>query len=98
MLFRRLRQEDQLISAEDLHSLPEAELDRICFDRGINIDQTQREQIEDLRLWLSISNLRNVPHSLLLIARINDFASESFAIDEDETADEILRRVRRRLE
>jgi hypothetical protein len=29
----------------------------------------------------------------LLIARINDFASESFAIDEDETADEILRRV-----
>jgi len=44
-------------------------------------------------LWLSISNLRNVPHSLLLIARINDFASESFAIDEDETADEILRRV-----
>ena len=30
---------------------------------------------------------------MLLIARINDFASESFAIDEDETPDEILRRV-----
>jgi len=28
-----------------------------------------------------------------LIARINDFASESFAIDDDETPDEILRRV-----
>jgi hypothetical protein len=39
-----------------------------------------------------------VPHSLLLIARINDFASESFAIDEDETADEILRRVSELLE
>lgn len=38
MLFRRLRQEDQLISAEDLHNLPEPDLDRICFDRGINID------------------------------------------------------------
>lgn len=29
---------------------------------------------------------------MLLIARINDFASEIFAIDDDETADEILRR------
>ena len=82
-----------MLRAEDVHLFPEEELDRICFNRAINIDQTHREKVEDLRLWLSISNLRNVPHSLLLIARINDYTSEIFAVDDDETPDEILRRV-----
>lgn len=82
-----------MISAEEVHNIPEEELDRICFNRAINIDQSHREKVEDLRLWLSISNLRNVPHSLLLIARINDYTSEIFAVDNDETTEEILRRV-----
>ena len=58
---------------------------KICFKRGININQTIKEQKEDLKLWLSISNQRNVPHSLLLIARVSDFNSGMFKIDEDET-------------
>ena len=45
-----------------------------------------------MKLWLSISNQRNVPHSLLLIARVSDFNSGMFKIDEDETQEEILRR------
>jgi len=48
--------------------------------------------MDDLKLWLSISNLRNVPHSLLLLSRVNDFEYDNFEIDENETQDEILRR------
>jgi hypothetical protein len=50
--------------------------------------------MKDLKLWMSISNLRNVPHSLLLYSRIADYASEDlFEISEDEDEYEVLRRV-----
>lgn len=45
-----------------------------------------------MKLWLSISNKRNVPHSLLLFVALRDFNSDAFEMDEDETEDEILRR------
>lgn len=50
--------------------------------------------MKDLKLWLSISNLRNVPHSLLLYSRIADYADDLFEISEDEYEFEVLRRVR----
>jgi hypothetical protein len=43
-------------------------------------------------LWLSISNQRNVPHSLLLYTRINDFTNDLFEMDADEDEEDILRR------
>jgi hypothetical protein len=92
MYFRKLRHEDMLLSFEDVSKFDEEQLDRICFSRGINIDQTKKDKEADLKLWLSISNLRNVPNSLLLFARINDFNSDMFQIEEDETYDEVLRR------
>jgi hypothetical protein len=50
--------------------------------------------MKDLKLWLSISNLRNVPHSLLLYSRIQDYSSEDiFEIGEDEEEYEVLRRA-----
>jgi len=50
--------------------------------------------MKDLKLWLSISNLRNVPNSLLLYSRISDYASEDlFEISEDEDEFEVLRRA-----
>ena len=52
---------------------------------------------KDLKLWLSISNLSNVPHSLLLISRVSDFNSGMFKIDEDEHEEEVLRRDRQSL-
>lgn len=48
--------------------------------------------LKDIKLWLSISMKRNVPHSLLLLIRILDFEQNKFSIDLDETQDEILRR------
>ena len=52
----------------------------------------KREKKEDLKLWLSISNQRNVPNSLLLLSRVNDFMNDLFEIDEDEDEQEVLRR------
>lgn len=43
-------------------------------------------------MWLSISNQRNVPHSLLLYTRINDFTNDLFEMDADEDEEDILRR------
>ena len=45
-----------------------------------------------MKLWLSISNQRNVPHSLLLYTRINDFTNDLFEMDADEDEEDILRR------
>jgi len=83
IIFNRLRMEDQLLSMEDMSQIPENTLAKICFDRGIDLDKSHREQVEDLRLWLSISNLRNVPHSLLLITRVQDFSRDVIENDED---------------
>lgn len=77
---------------EDIDNFSTQELTKICFKRGINIRQSRNEQLKDLKLWLSISNKRNVPHILLLVTRIHDFNNDVFEVDADETEAEILRR------
>jgi hypothetical protein len=47
----------------------------------------------DLKLWLSISNLRDVPSSLLLFAMLREYVSDNFVVEDDETQEDILRRV-----
>lgn len=92
MLFRKLRKEDLLLDGEDLDNMSDQELTKICFQRGININTTRKEQLASLKLWLSISLKANVPHTLLQLIRIHDFNQELFEVEEDETQDEILRR------
>lgn len=93
--FNRLRQEDELMSFEHVEKFSDEMLDFICYRRGIEINnKTYDQKMKDLKLWLSISNLRNVPHSLLLYSRIADYASEDlFEISEDEDEYEVLRRA-----
>ena len=94
LYFSRLRREDMLMSFEKLDNISEEELNSICFKRGIEIqDRTYDQKMKDLRLWMAISNLRNVPHSLLLFSRISDYAEDLFQISEDEDEYEVLRRV-----
>jgi hypothetical protein len=95
LYFGRLRREDELMSFEQVEKFSEDELNLICFRRGIEIQSKSYDQkMKDLKLWMSISNLRNVPHSLLLYSRIADYASEDlFEISEDEDEYEVLRRV-----
>lgn len=85
MYFTQIRNEDITLSWEDLNSFTEEQIDMICFRRGININESPSEKLKDLRLWLSISNLRNVPDSLLLFTRIHDYASDMFEVDNDES-------------
>ena len=42
---------------------------------------------------MSISNLRDVPSSLLLFSRIKDFMSDSYEIKEEEETKEEIKRV-----
>ena len=93
MLFRKLRKQDLLLDGEDLDNMSDQELTKICFQRGININTSRKEQLASLKLWLSISLKANVPHTLLQLIRIHDFNQELFEVEEDETQDEILRRV-----
>ena len=94
MYFGRLRQEDTVLSLANLERYEEAQINQICFRRGIDIDQNSlKERINDIKLWLSISNQRNVPHSLLVFTRAQDYTAEMFEISDDEYDFEILRRV-----
>ena len=67
----------------------------IAVRRGIEIeDKSYESKMKDLKLWLSISNLRNVPDTLLIYSRIVDYADDLFEISDDEDEFEVLRRVR----
>ena len=75
LYFGNIRHEDELLTFENLEHFTDEELNYVCYRRGIQFyDKTYAQKMKDLNLWLSISNLRNVPHSLLLYARIVDYA------------------------
>jgi len=94
MYFNRLRKEDEALSFDRLDQYSEDEINAMCFRRGIEIDsQNKKEKIQDLKLWLSISNQRNVPHSLLLYTRINDFMHDIFEVRPTDNEQSLLRRV-----
>lgn len=94
LYFSKIRKEDTLISFERLEKFTDEELNTACYHRGIEIqDRKRKQKIKDLRLWFSISNLRNVPNSLLLFSRISEYADDIFEISEDEDEYEVLRRV-----
>lgn len=96
LYFDKLRKEDELMSFEVIEKFSEEDLNRVCFKRGINISEevSNSSKLKDLKLWMAISNLRNVPHSILLYSRIVDFTENVFEISEDEDEYEVLRRVR----
>ena len=67
------------MSFENLEKFTVEELNTVCLRRGIAYeDKTQEQKMKDLKLWMAISNLRNVPHTLLLYSRIQDYTDEMF--------------------
>jgi hypothetical protein len=93
LYFNQLRREDELMSFEQLEKISDEQLDYICYRRGIDLT-SRPEKLKDLKLWLSISNLRNVDHLLLLFSRVADSSSMAMQmeISEDEDQFEVLRR------
>lgn len=92
MLFRSLLKKDSELNFEDLEQMTDEELVTFCFKRGINVEQNNKAMLGDLKLWMSISNLRDVPSSLLLFAMVREFMYDTFVIDDQDTQDDILRR------
>lgn len=79
MLFAQLRNEDLTLWFEQLDEFADRQLDKVCFRRGIEIqEQNRKQKLEDLKLWLSISNQRNIPALLLLLTRVNDYMNNAF--------------------
>ena len=76
------------LDMEDIDNFPESQLTKICFQRGINITQSRSEQLRDLKLWLWLSNKRNVPHSLLMWIVLRDFNSDHDHEEDSVAADE----------
>jgi hypothetical protein len=79
LYFNKLRKEDMMMSFENIDKFTEEELNTICLRRGINFeDKTREDKVKNLKLWMAISSLRNVHHSLLLYSRIADYTDELF--------------------
>lgn len=76
-----------------IESLEEDHLNRICFERGIQFDDETnlKQRQNDLKLWMSVSNLRNVPDTLLIYSRIITMVEEIYDISESDDEYEIFR-------
>lgn len=90
MYMNRIRNYDKMLTYDSLDKLSEDELDMACFRRGIPLDgRTLKEKKDDMKHWLSISNVGNVPNSLLIYTRIHDTVSRQYKIEDfDENLDE----------
>lgn len=79
MFFRKIRREDSYLSMEQLANFDENKLDNILIERGIEIINRSKElKLKDYKMWQAISNLNNVPDSLLIFCRLHDFADELY--------------------
>ena len=68
-------------------------LERVCFERGIEFqDVTRQMKLHDLKVWLTISNLKNVDHTLCLLTRVFDYDLKAFEENENLSSYEILKR------
>ena len=66
-------------------------LNLICLKRGIEIDTTREEKLKDLKVWLTISNLRDVQHMLLVVTRVFDYSFDAFEENAEMNEYQILR-------
>lgn len=91
--FDKIRKDDTLLTFDMVEKFDEETLNKVCFERGISIRGCDRaEKLKDLKVWMSMSNLKNVPNSLLLVSRLYDYTLPKFENNEDLDQYEILRR------
>jgi hypothetical protein len=77
-----------------INSLPDRKLDRILAERGIEITNRSRDKkIKDYKMWQAISNLNNVPDSLLIFCRLNEFANDLYRINQFEHEFDLIKRL-----
>lgn len=94
MFFRKIRREDSYLSMEKVSNFTDARLDSILIERGIEILNKPRDKkLKDYKMWQAISNLNNVPDSLLIFCRLNEFAEDLYRINYFEQEIDLIRRV-----
>lgn len=76
LYMKKLRRDDSYLKFEEIEELDEPTLNRLCFERGLPVSILGRNQkLRELKKWHTLSNLRNVPHSLLIYLRVMKFGN-----------------------
>lgn len=94
LFFRKIRREDAYLSTEQISNFPENHLDSILIERGIEIANRSKEsKLKDYKMYQAISNLNNVPDSLLIFCRLNEFANDLYRINMFEQEMDLIKRL-----
>lgn len=67
--FLRLQREDQQLIYEGVENLKKHTLVEICKDRGMNFNTLEKEMILQIKQWLQLASIKEVPYILLLYIR-----------------------------
>ena len=67
---------------------------RFTFWKIIKIENRPIEKkLKDYKIWQAISNLGNVPDTLLIFCRVNDFAEDLYRINYFEQEIDLIKRI-----
>lgn len=94
LFFRKTRREDSHLSMEKINTFSESKIDSILIQRGIEIENRPTEKkLKDYKMWQAISNLNNVPDTLLIFCRLNEFAEDLYRINYFEQEIDLIKRL-----
>lgn len=94
LFFRKIRREDTYLSMENMREFPDSKLDSILLERGIDfVNLTKEQKLRDYKMWQAISNLKNVPDSLLLYCRLNEFAEDLYRTNYIENEADVVEMI-----
>ena len=94
LFFRKIRREDSYLSMEAVNSFPESKLDSILIERGIEItNRTKEQKLKDYKMWQAISNLNNVPDTLLIYCRLLEFAEDLYKTNHIENEEDCVEEI-----
>jgi hypothetical protein len=75
LYMKKLRKDDSMLRFDEIDQMDDPFLNRMCFERAIPISILNRNQkIIELKKWHTLSNLRNVPDTLLFYCRVIKFS------------------------
>lgn len=94
LFFRKIRREDAYLSMEKMSNFEEYKIDSILIERGIEIEnKTKKHKLNDYKLWQTVSNLNNVPDTMLVYFRLNQFAEDLYRTNYYEQEYDLMRAI-----
>ncbi|SBS89768.1 LETM1-like protein, putative, partial [Plasmodium ovale curtisi] len=93
--FLRLQREDRELIYEGVDNLKKNTLVEICKDRGMNFNTTENEMKMQVKKWLELASIKEIPYILLLYIRcvvvthaIMDIQNETDKTDPSKSSNE----------